>query len=98
MDEPNVKVKKIIVNPNSRLSLQLHRYRAEWWKIVEGSGLMQLGTEEFEVSKGDTVSIAKLQVHRVANNTNMPLVFVEIQSGECMEDDIIRIEDDYGRA
>ncbi len=97
LDEPNVKIKKITVNPNSRLSLQLHRHRSEWWKILEGSGVMQIGCEEFNISKGDTVNIARLEVHRVSNNSEQPLVFVEVQSGVCSESDIIRIEDDYGR-
>ena len=98
LDEPNVKIKKITVNPNSRLSLQLHRYRSEWWKIIKGQGLMQVGASEWAVEEGDTVNIARLEVHRITNETDEPLIFVEVQSGDCIEDDIIRIEDDYGRA
>ena len=98
LDEPNVKIKKITVNPSSRLSLQLHRYRSEWWKIIKGQGLMQVGAAQWVVEEGDTVSIRKLEVHRITNETDSPLIFVEVQSGECIEDDIIRIEDDYGRA
>ncbi len=98
LDEPNIKIKKITVNPQSRLSLQLHKFRSEWWKILTGSGVMQIGADEFEVSAGDTVEIRKLEVHRITNNTDDPIIFVEIQSGECQESDIIRIEDDYGRA
>ena len=97
LDEPNVKIKKIIVNPNQRLSLQLHRNRDEWWKIISGQGLMQLGQNEFEVSPYDTVVINKMVVHRVENTGIDDLVFVEVQTGECQESDIIRIEDDYGR-
>ena len=98
LDEPNVKIKKITVNPNSRLSLQLHRYRSEWWKIIKGQGLMQVGASEWAVEEGDTVNIGRLEVHRITYETDEPLIFVEVQSGECIEDDIIRIEDDYGRA
>ena len=98
LDEPNVKIKKITVNPNSRLSLQLHRYRSEWWKIIKGQGLMQVGATEWIVEEGDTVNIGRLEVHRIANEADSPLIFVEVQSGECQENDIIRIEDDYGRA
>ena len=97
LDEPNVKIKKITVNANSRLSLQLHRHRSEWWKIIKGQGLMQVGASEWAVGEGDTVNIGRLEVHRIANETDEPLIFVEVQTGECMEDDIIRIEDDYGR-
>ncbi len=59
---------------------------------------MQVGAAEWVVEEGDTVSIRKLEVHRITNETDSPLIFVEVQSGECIEDDIIRIEDDYGRA
>ena len=97
LDEPNVKIKKITVNPNSRLSLQLHRHRSEWWKVIKGEGLVQVGAKQWLLEEGDTVNIGRLEVHRIANETAYSLVFVEVQSGECMEDDIIRIEDDYGR-
>ena len=97
LDEPNVKIKKITVNPNSRLSLQLHRNRSEWWKVIKGEGLVQVGARQWLLEEGDTVNIGRLAVHRIANETAYSLVFVEVQSGECMEDDIIRIEDDYGR-
>ena len=59
---------------------------------------MQVGAKEWTVEEGDTINIAKLEVHRITNETDNPLIFVEVQSGECIEDDIIRIEDDYGRA
>ena len=97
LDEPNVKIKKITVNANSRLSLQLHRHRSEWWKIIKGQGLMQVGASYSAVLEGDTVNIGRLEVHRIANETDEPLIFVDVQTGECIEDDIIRIEDDYGR-
>tara|TARA_Y100000004_G_scaffold194796_1_gene260255 strand:+ start:1847 stop:2344 length:498 start_codon:yes stop_codon:yes gene_type:complete len=97
LDEPNVKIKKITVNPSSRLSLQLHRNRSEWWKIIKGKGLMQVGATEWPVEEGSTVNIGRLEVHRVTNETDEPLIFVEVQTGECQESDIIRIEDDYGR-
>ena len=77
--------------------MQLHRYRSEWWKIIKGQGLMQVGASEWTVEEGDTINIGRLEVHRIANETDEPLIFVEVQTGECMEDDIIRIEDDYGR-
>ena len=59
---------------------------------------MQVGAKEWVVEEGDTVNIGRLEVHRIANETDETLVFVEVQSGNCVEDDIIRIEDDYGRA
>ena len=97
IDEPSVKVKKIIVSSKQRLSLQLHKQREEIWKVISGDGVMTLGCKEFEISEGDTVTIAKYEVHRVENNGESNLVFIEIQTGICQEEDIIRIEDDYNR-
>ncbi len=97
LDEQNVKVKKITVYPKQRLSLQLHRHRNEWWKIITGEGVMQIGSHIYPVKTGDTVTIDKLQVHRITNESDKNLVFVEVQTGVCQESDIFRIEDDYGR-
>ena len=97
LDEKGYKVKKIVVNPDQRLSLQLHRDRMEVWHILSGLGEMQVGNYVWDVSAGDRVEIGKLEVHRIANEGDTPLVILELQTGDCREDDIIRIEDDYGR-
>ena len=97
LDEDGYKVKKIIVNPNQRLSLQLHQMRSEFWHILSGGGFMQVGGEQYEIAAGDTVQIPVLQVHRVICGQDDPLVILELQTGVCDEDDIIRIEDDYDR-
>ncbi len=97
LDEEGYKVKKIVVNPDQRLSLQLHRDRMEVWHILSGLGEMQVGNCVWDVSAGDRVEIGKLEVHRIANEGDTPLVILELQTGDCREDDIIRIEDDYGR-
>jgi len=97
LDEDGYKVKKIIVNPNQRLSLQLHQMRSEFWHILSGSGFMQVGGEQYRINAGDTVQIPVLQVHRVICDSRQPLVILELQTGVCDEDDIIRIEDDYNR-
>ena len=97
--EPTYRVKRIIVFPGKRLSLQRHKLREEVWVIVEGSGLMTRGDETFPIKKGDVLNIPKYTVHRIENNTESdPLVFIETQMGVCPEDDIERLEDDYGRA
>lgn len=96
--EPTYRVKRIIVFPGKRLSLQLHRLRQEIWVVVQGKGKMSLGDKTFEIRTGDIVEIEKEQVHRVTNDSEEPLVFIETQLGICPEDDIVRIEDDYGRA
>ena len=58
---------------------------------------MQLGNTAWVVQSGDTVEIDKLEVHRISNVSDRPLVILELQTGVCEEDDIIRIKDDYGR-
>ena len=97
LDERGVKVKKIVVKPSQRLSLQLHTKRKELWYVVSGSGTVQVGNTEYQLESGDTIKIDKYEVHRVKNAGLVDLVFIEIQSGDCQEDDIIRIDDDYGR-
>ncbi len=97
LDERGYKVKKMTVNPNSRLSLQLHRKRNEVWHILSGTGEMQVGNAVWDVEAGDRVEICKLEAHRITNEGDAPLVILELQTGDCQENDIIRIEDDYGR-
>jgi mannose-6-phosphate isomerase len=95
------KIKVITVNPGHRLSDQRHRWRDEFWTIVEGAGKMELETEDdkltFPVYVKDFLDIYKGQWHRITNTEQVPLVFVEVQIGDCFEDDIERREDDYGR-
>ena len=94
----NYKVKKIYVNPMSRLSLQSHSKRQEHWVIVKGSGLVFLDDKYINVHEGDYIYIETGIKHRIENNTDLELIFVETQIGSYLEeDDIIRYEDDYGR-
>jgi mannose-6-phosphate isomerase len=97
LNEPGYRVKRIIVYPGKRLSLQKHLHRMEHWAIVAGEGLMTLDATTYKVIKGDVVLINKEQVHRIENTGLDYLVFIETQLGLCIEDDIIRIEDDWGR-
>tara|TARA_Y100001938_G_scaffold137380_1_gene201453 strand:- start:25 stop:519 length:495 start_codon:yes stop_codon:yes gene_type:complete len=97
LDEEGIKVKKIVVKSGQRLSLQLHSKREEKWFIVEGFASVQVGTDEFDLEVGDSITIRKYEAHRVRNAGLIDLVFIEIQTGNCQEDDIIRLEDDYGR-
>jgi len=97
-DEPDHKVKRITVNPGSRLSLQRHRRRQEHWLIVSGRALVTLDSNVVELNPGEAVDIPKKAVHRVENRGDKPVVFIEIQLGDYFgEDDIERLEDDYGR-
>lgn len=98
MDEGQYKLKRITVNPQQKLSLQLHNYRSEHWIIVQGKGLVTVGEHSEYKSQGQTIFIPINERHRVENHGNVPLVFIEVQLGHYLEeDDIIRFEDMYGR-
>jgi len=98
-DKPHWKVKRIRVNPGHRLSYQKHFKRREHWMIVQGRALVVLDGKEIHLKTGEAVDIPQGSAHRIGNPADVPLVFIEIQQGEYFgEDDIIRLEDDYGRA
>ena len=97
LDERGYKVKKITVNRSGKLSLQLHTKRNEYWHILSGHGEMQLGDNAWIVQSGDTIEIDKYEAHRISNVSEKPLVILELQTGVCEEDDIVRIKDEYGR-
>lgn len=92
--------KIINVNPQSSLSLQKHMRREEYWIIVHGTGVAQIGDSSKTVSDGTTLFIPKGCLHRIRNTSpNDSLIITEVQLGDYFgEDDIIRLEDDYGRA
>jgi mannose-6-phosphate isomerase-like protein (cupin superfamily) len=92
------KVKRIVVNPGKRLSLQRHRHRAEHWYAVEGRGLATIDGKETILERGNAINIPQGALHRVAALSPEPFVIIEIQTGDYFgEDDIERIEDDFGR-
>lgn len=96
---PHFCVKKITVNPSSILSLQLHHHRAEHWTIVEGNAVVTLNDKEISCTRDDSVYIPIQTKHRIQNpSLNEPLIFIEIQTGETLDEaDIVRFEDNYGR-
>ena len=92
-------VKKLTVKPNEKLSLQYHNYRSEKWIVVSGAGKAVISDAELQLSVGDYVQIEAKQIHRLINDSNNPLVIIEIQIGTIIEEsDIVRIEDIYGRS
>ena len=99
LDDVNCKVKKIIIKPQQSPSYQYHHKRSEDWVIVSGVGKVRLDEREFTVSAGDRVHVPVLSKHAIQNTENeQDLVFIEIQTGSYFgEDDIIRLEDKYGR-
>lgn len=95
---PGFKVKRILVNPGASLSLQKHQHRAEHWVVVSGQAQVTNGDQTLMLSENQSTYIPKGQVHRLRNLGLEPLEIIEIQSGEYLgEDDIVRLEDVYGR-
>jgi len=93
------KVKCIWMNPGARLSYQRHKFRAEHWFIVQGTGIVTIDGVESKVGPGDTVEFEIGVLHRLANTGTNEIIFVEVQTGASFgEDDIERVEDDFGRA
>lgn len=93
------KVKRIEVLSGQRLSYQKHARRSEHWMVVQGAAKVTLDGNEISVPLGATVDIPRGAAHRVENPGPEPLVFIEVQRGDYLgEDDIVRLEDDYGRA
>ncbi len=98
-DAPDHKVKRIEVLPGKRLSYQKHTKRSEHWFVVQGSGLVTLDGTDVPVQAGVAIDIPLGAAHRIANAGEELLVFIEVQHGESFdEDDIVRLEDDFGRA
>jgi mannose-1-phosphate guanylyltransferase/mannose-6-phosphate isomerase len=92
-------VKRIIVNPSAQLSLQKHHHRAEHWIVVKGTALVTNGDQQIMLSENQSTYIPLGTVHRLTNPGKIPLELIEVQSGTYLgEDDIVRIEDTYGRA
>lgn len=90
------KVKRLIVNPGQRLSLQRHMHRRELWTIARGVG--ELPGETSPVHAGDVVAVPTGTIHRLSNPGKIPLEIIEVQLGSYLEeDDVERLEDDYGR-
>ena len=92
-------VKRIVVSPGHRLSLQKHFHRAEHWVVVSGAALVQRDDEEVLVRENESIYLPLGCVHRMTNPGRIPLTLIEVQSGSYLgEDDIVRLEDTYGRA
>ena len=91
-------IKKIVVKPEAKLSLQSHQHRSEHWIVAYGIATVEIGEEIFNLKSGESKFIPKKCKHRLENNGNKDLMIIEIQLGEYLgEDDIIRYEDIYNR-
>ena len=99
IDEGNrFQVKRITVKPGQRLSLQKHHHRAEHWIVVQGTAKVTRNDEVYLVSENESTYIPLGAVHRLENPGMVELQMIEVQSGSYLgEDDIVRLEDNYGR-
>ena len=98
LDEYTYKVKRLVVHPGKRFSLQLHRHRSEHWHVVAGQGIVTVGVNKLAVQEGSSIDVPKEAEHRAENTGQIPLVLIEVQRGdELNENDIVRLQDDYGR-
>ena len=92
-------VKRIVVKPGGRLSLQKHFHRAEHWVVVRGTALVTIGDRQKILRENESTYIPLGEVHRLENPGKIPLEIIEVQSGSYLgEDDIVRLEDVYNRA
>ncbi len=91
-------VKKLVVNPGKRISLQSHKFRAEHWFILSGQGTAEVDGTEIDVEPSDAVDVPIGSKHRISCRQADTLVFIEVQTGSAFtEEDIIRYDDDFGR-
>jgi mannose-1-phosphate guanylyltransferase/mannose-6-phosphate isomerase len=96
--EEGFQVKRLIVNPGAVLSLQKHARRAEHWTVVKGKARITLDDKEFDLEVNESTYIPIGAVHRIANPYDEPVYIIEVQCGDYLgEDDIVRLEDNYGR-
>lgn len=93
------KIKRIVVNPGARLSLQMHYHRSEHWVVVSGAAKVTIGKSEVFIHENESAYVPKSTTHRLENPGKVPLEIIEVQNGEYVgEDDIVRIDDIYGRS
>ncbi len=95
---PGFQVKRLTVHPGAAMSLQWHHHRAERWVVVRGEATVTRGDDVFTLGEGGSVDIPVRTVHRIENQGSGPLDIIEVQQGDYLgEDDIVRIDDKYGR-
>ncbi len=99
LDEgPGYKIKRIVVLPKHRLSLQMHYHRSEHWIVVSGTAKVTCGNEEKLITTNQSTYVPPCTPHRLENPGLIPLVIIEVQNGQYLgEDDIVRFSDDYAR-
>lgn len=97
-DGSRYKIKRIVVKPEERLSLQMHHHRSEHWIVVKGTAKVTIGDREIYIHENESAYVPKSTLHRLENPGKVPLEIIEVQNGEYVgEDDIKRFDDQYGR-
>lgn len=96
---PGFQVKRLTVKPLKRLSLQWHRHRDEQWVVARGTARVNVDGVEHTMGRGQSMSVPRTVTHRIENISSVdPLEIIEVQTGDYLgEDDIVRLEDDFGR-
>ena len=96
---PGFQIKRITVKAEFRLSLQWHRHRDETWVVARGTAKVTVGEEEHILGRGQSIFVSRNTHHRIENISSVePLEIIEVQTGDYLgEDDIVRLEDDFGR-
>ena len=95
---PRYKIKKIVVKPGEKLSLQIHPHWSKHWIVVKGTAKVTIGNNVMYIHENESVYLPKSTPHRLENSGKIPLEIIEVQSGDYVgEDDIIRLDDEYGR-
>lgn len=99
LEETNsYKIKRVMVKPGKRLSLQYHNRRGEHWVVVKGKALIKVGSAQLTLSKDQSIYVPCKSIHRLSNPFKMLLEIVEVQHGVYLgEDDIVRLDDDFDR-
>ena len=99
LDEDLCKVKKIIIKAGDAPSYQYHHKREEVWVVIQGEGELKLDDKIYKISESSVIHIPFQSKHQIRNTSSEDLVFIEVQRGSYFgEDDIVRLEDDYGRS
>lgn len=97
-EKENYKIKKLVVNPQKRLSLQKHLHRNEHWIVVSGTATVTVEDKVMTLRENESTYIKMGEIHRLTNEGKLPAVIIEVQVGDYLEeDDIIRIDDDFNR-
>ncbi len=95
---PRYKIKRVVVNPGEKISLQKHSHRSEHWVIVRGTAKIAIGDQEIFVHENESAYVPKSTLHRLENEGKIPVEMIEVQNGEYLEeDDIERFSDEYDR-